>query len=140
MDNTVGRELDRLHDSRLVRLAWSGDRLSLTFLRDDKSEVALEFFGVQKLRVDQLLEGNIVSEALLYNKGSYASLFQQVQETVELLVAGEALLPNSPGYSLSRKSVEKIMLSIESGEQQCFCLVPSYGCNLVCLHRTMEFG
>lgn len=129
--------LDQLHDAKLVELEWSGDRMKLGFILDDGLPIKLELSGIRALRVEELREGNIVDEALLFDRDNCAPRRIGLQEAVEYLVAGGSLSTTAPTFDAYNIQITKILDSIASGDCQCFYLTPSYGCTLICLHKSL---
>lgn len=128
-------DIDRLHDANLIGINWLRDRLVLTFVLPDDSAVIAQMLGVRSLRVDELHEGNIVSDAIIFTHNNCNQQLSALREWVEYLVIGGKVSNDGAGSALNRKSVDTAIRSVIDGDTQLFCLTPAYGCTLACLHE-----
>jgi hypothetical protein len=132
--------LPSLHDSNLVGVHWHADRFALDFDDDNGKRIKIEMSGVQALRVDELREGNIVSESLLFDGNNYSASEREITKWLEYLVVGREIASCEAVEDANRKSVRKMLALIASGEAQCFCLTPAYGGVIVCLHEKLQYN
>jgi len=124
------------HDAHLVGVSWGDENLTLVFDLPDIGRSEVELTGVSALRIDGLREGNIVSCATLFDRGSCSS--GELRGWLEYLVAGDFAPSTVDVAAAYEKGVSKILSAIECGNAQCFCLKPAYGGAVVCVHRAMQ--
>lgn len=131
--------LSSLHDSNLVGVHWTVDWLALDFKDDCGKAVRIELLGVQALRVDDLQEGNIVSEVQFFDNTNYSENEQDLIKWLEYLVAGKEFASCRFVEEANRKSVDEMFALLASGKAKCFCLTPAYGGVIVCVYHELRY-
>lgn len=131
--------LSSLHDSNLVGVHWMADGLTLDFKEDCGRTVRIELLGVQALRIDDLQEGNIVSEVRFFDSTNYSKNEHDLTKWLEYLVAGREFASCGFVEEANRKSVSKMFALLASGKAKCFCLTPAYGSVIVCVYHEFRY-
>ena len=128
------------HDARLISFAWSANEVRAGFRSIDDAVSNVQIIGVSQLRVNDLREGNVVDEVVVFGAGDLANREQVVRDWLEYLVCGSELLPDNPAYVMLDEAIRKLIAAIASGEVSLFSISSSYGCTMACVFKELRLA
>lgn len=128
-----------LHDYQLVSLGWDADArvLAMSF-RSEQDRVDVRLAGVTRLRVTNMMEGNIVDESMVISSMPLGSHEATVDpgKWVEILVLGDNASDSIP--TSVRNFIEDTSRDIEHAKHCLLVLTPSFGCEAVVLFSSFQ--
>lgn len=95
----------------------------------------IEVFGLEKLRINNLQEGNIVARVIVHGSTDALSSPKKIENLVNYLFG----FRSDPNSSRNEKEfVRSVLHRVELGELFILEIEPSYGCHFLALWKAIE--
>lgn len=123
-------QLSQVHDGRVVSVVLKNNELTLKIESDSATKIIV-VRSLQKLKMDNFLEGNIVNSVFVYSGADCNRDVDQLQKSLAYLYeVTSKSIDNKPSLqSFLNQQFEKLV----DGDLVMIEVEPSYGCYLVAL-------
>jgi hypothetical protein len=108
--------------------------VALRFSRMGNDQVQLVAKGVERLRVNEFLEQNIVDELIIYGKESDVATTRNCLSELLFRIADAETIDNPAQI----EKLEEMVNAVRSGSRQLLEIVPVYGASLVLLAESVS--